>query len=107
MFQDLETNPAQLFTGPDTALIRLQNQRDATVRELQTLDELLAPGARVNATTRGDAYARRLALLPILSDLDVVIGGLRRSYSQEAGVTGAPNVDGPSLDELLQLYGSD
>jgi hypothetical protein len=103
MFKDLETAPAQLFTGPETALIRLQNQRDATVRELQTLDQLLAPGARVSATTRGEAYARRLALLPVLADLDVVIGGLRRTSNQQ----GATNTDGPSLDDLLDMYGGD
>jgi hypothetical protein len=93
MFQDLETNPAQLFTGPGTALIRLENQRAATVRELQQLDELLAPGSGVSAAMRSDAQARKIALRPILSDLDVVISGLNRSSSNTSAPADARAVE--------------
>jgi hypothetical protein len=79
MYQDLETNPAQLFTGPQTALIRLENQRAATVRELQQLDAMLTPGSGISATDRSAASSRRIALLPLLSDLDTIIGGMGRT----------------------------
>jgi hypothetical protein len=91
MFQDLETNPAQLFTGAETALIRLENQRAATVRELQQLDAMLTPGSGVSAADRSGASARRLALMPLLSDYDAIIGGLQRvAPSTQSSQAAAP-----------------
>jgi hypothetical protein len=94
MYQDLETNPAQLFTGPQTALIRLENQRAATVRELQQLDAMLVPGSGISAADRSGASARRIALLPLLSDLDTIIGGMGRT----AQATDAPQDTAPIPD---------
>jgi hypothetical protein len=110
MFQDLETNPAQLFVGPETALIRLENQRAATVRELQQLDAMLTPGSGVSAADRSGASARRLALLPLLSDYDAIIGGLQRvapggQPSQDAAPVPAAALSNPILVEEAARLG--
>jgi putative intracellular protease/amidase len=91
MYQDLETNPAQLFTGPDTARIRLENQRAATVRELRELDELLAPDSPIDPATRSQAYQRRLATLPLLTDLDAVLNGLAAAPAEPPGASELPD----------------
>jgi hypothetical protein len=84
MFEALETNPAELFTGAETALIRLGNQRDALARELRTLDELRAPQSRMPASVRAEATERHIRMLPVLHDLDVIIGGILRAQVGEA-----------------------